>query len=159
MLLTEDILLLGTDDASGRKLARYTDLLVAGGLLSDLALAGNVGPPSRVSRCGRTVSSSQRHWPADPLLAEALSMISGKPNWYLPRWSNGEPQAVDHRLSTRSTNARPGRTGQPDAHRVRTVPTTRWVSVDGRYEATSTNNSTRCSCSTPNPTCGVPGRC
>ncbi|MFT4215876.1 MAG: GPP34 family phosphoprotein [Micropruina sp.] len=140
MLLAEDILLLATDDDSGRKLARYTDLLVAGGLLSDLALAGNI----RVTEAGesirkkRMVSVPEAPWPADPLLGEALTVLSGKPNWFLS-------MAVD-RLSRKLIDHKPvdevyERLARAElvsrtTHRVLgLVPTTRWVSVDGRYEA------------------------
>lgn len=140
MLLTEDILLLGTDDASGRKLARYTDLLVGGGLLSDLALAGNVRTtePGESVRKNRVVAVPDAAWPADQLLAEALSVISGKPNWYLSSVVDRlgrklvDHKAVDavyERLAKAELVSR-------TPHRVLgLVPTTRWVSVDGRYEA------------------------
>ncbi len=141
MLLTEDILLLGTDDASGRKLARYTDLLVGGGLLSDLALAGNVRTtePGESVRKNRVVAVPDAAWPADPLLAEALSVISGKPNWYLSALVERlSRKLVDHK----AVDAVYERLAQAELvsrtpHRVLgLVPTTRWVSVDGRYEAT-----------------------
>ncbi len=140
MLLTEDILLLATDDTSGRKLARYTDLLVAGGLLSDLALAGNVRTtePGESVRKNRVVAVPDAAWPADPLLAETLSVISGKPTWYpsvlIERLSRKlvDHKAVDlvyERLARAELVSR-------TSHRVLgLVPTTRWVSVDGRYEA------------------------
>ena len=77
MLLAEDVLLLATDDTSGRKLTRYTDLLVAGGLLSDLVLAGNV----RLTEAGETIRRNRAvgvpdaPWPSDPLLGDALLLI------------------------------------------------------------------------------------
>lgn len=140
MLLAEDVLLLATDDASGRKLAHYTDLLVAGGLLSDLALAGNV----RLTEAGESVRKSRviavpdAPWPADPLLGEALTVISGKPKWF--------PLMVVERLSRKLVDNKPvdavyERLARAELvsrtpHRVLgLVPTTRWVSVDGRYEA------------------------
>ena len=55
MLLAEDVLLLATDDQTGKKLARYTDLLIGGALLSDLTLAGNV----RLSEPGESVRKNR----------------------------------------------------------------------------------------------------
>lgn len=55
MLLGETVLLLTTDEATGKKLCRNTDLLVAGALLADLALAGNV----RVAEQGEGVRKNR----------------------------------------------------------------------------------------------------
>ncbi len=141
MLLTEDILLLATDDTSGRRLARYTDLLVAGGLLSDLALAGNVRTtePGESVRKNRVVAVPDAAWPADSLLAEALTVISRKPNWYLSTLV----ERLGHKLvDHKAVDVVYDRLAQAELvsrtpHRVLgLVPTTRWVSFDGRYEAT-----------------------
>ncbi len=140
MLLTEDILLLATDDASGRKLARYTDLLVAGGLLSDLALAGNVRTtePGESVRKNRVVAVPDAAWPADPLLAEALTVVSGKPNWYLSTLVERlSRKLVDHKAvdAVYERLARAELVSRTPHRVLGLVPTTRWVSVDGRYEA------------------------
>ncbi len=140
MLLAEDILLLATEDATGKKLARYTDLLVAGGLLSDLALAGNVRltEPGESVRKNRMVVVPDAAWPADPLLGEALTALGGKPAWY--------PSMAVERLGRKLIDHKPvdelyQRLARAElvsrtSHRVLgLVPTTRWVSVDGRYEA------------------------
>lgn len=140
MLLAEDVLLLATDDASGRKLARYTDLLVAGGLLSDLALAGNVRltEPGESVRKNRVVGVPDAPWPADALLGEVLTVINGKPTWY--------PTLLVDRLSRKLVEHKPveavyerlahAELVSRTPHRVLgLVPTTRWTSVDGRREA------------------------
>ena len=140
MLLAEDILLLATEDATGKKLARYTDLLVAGGLLSDLAMTGTVRLTEQGEsvRKNRAVIVADAPWPVDPLLGEALTVLSRKPAWYA--WAAVERlgrKLIDHkpvdevyeRLSRAELVSR-------TPHRVLgLVPTTRWVSVDGRYEA------------------------
>lgn len=140
MLLAEDVLLLATEDATGKKLARYTDLLVAGGLLSDLALAGNVRltEPGESVRKNRMVLVPDAAWPADPLLGEALTVLGGKPAWF--------PSMAVERLGRKLIEHKPvaevyQRLARAElvsrtSHRVLgLVPTTRWVSVDGRYEA------------------------
>ncbi len=135
MLLAEDVLLLATDDTSGRKLTRYTDLLVAGGLLSDLVLAGNV----RLTEAGETIRRNRAvgvpdaPWPSDPLLGDALLLINTKPRWY--------PSMLVERLSRKLVDRVYERLARAELvsrtpHRVLgLVPTTRWVSVDGRHEA------------------------
>lgn len=110
MLLTEDILLLATDDTSGRRLARYTDLLVAVASLSDLALAGNVRTtePGEPAWKNRVVAVLDAAWPADLLLAEALTGISRGRTGTCPRWSNGWATNWSiTRLSTWSTTGWP----------------------------------------------------
>ncbi|MFT4295840.1 MAG: GPP34 family phosphoprotein [Micropruina sp.] len=134
MLLAEDVLLLATDDDTGKKQSRYTDLLVAGGLLSDLALAGNVRvtEPGESVRKNRVVSVPDAPWPTDPLLADALTVINEKPKWFasmlVERLSRKLVDVVYQRLARAELVSR-------TPHRVLgLVPTTRWVSVDGRHE-------------------------
>lgn len=140
MLLAEDVLLLATEDDTGKKLSRYTDLLIAGGLLSDLALAGNVRitEPGETLRKNRMVIVPDAAWPADPLLGEALTAITGRPAW--------NPSMAVERLGRRLVDRKPvdeiyERLSRAElvsrtSHRVLgLVPTTRWVSVDGRHQA------------------------
>ncbi len=140
MLLAEDVLLLATDDETGKRQARYTDLLVAGALLSDLALAGNVRvtEPGESTRKNRVVSVPDAPWPADPLLAETLTTISAKPAWY--SWALIERlsrKLVDHKPvdAVYERLARAELLSRTEHRVLGLVPTTRWVSVDGRYEA------------------------
>lgn len=135
MLLAEDVLLLATDDETGKRLARYTDLLLGGALLSDLALTGNVRltEPGESVRKNRVVSVPDAAWPVDPLLGDALTVVNGKPAWY--------PTTVVDRLGRKVVDTVYERLARAELvsrtpHRVLgLVPTTRWVSVDGRHEA------------------------
>lgn len=81
MLVVEDILLLAT--ATGRRSLGYPDLFVAGGLLTDLALAGNVRitEPGESVRKNRIVAVSDAPWPTDELLADAMGIVQAKPEW------------------------------------------------------------------------------
>lgn len=102
MLLAEDVLLLIT--AIEKKGRPYVDLLVAGALLTDLALAGNVRvtESGESTRRNRVVAVPDAPWPTDPLLAEAAGMIGGKPQWWLQsaveRLAKGQPNRVYERL-------------------------------------------------------------
>ena len=82
MLLAEDILLLIT--ATKKKGMPYIDLLTAGGLLTDLALAGNVRvtESGESTRRNRVVAVPDAPWPADPLLAQAAAVLGAKPTWW-----------------------------------------------------------------------------
>ena len=135
MLLAEDVLLLATDDQTGKKLARYTDLLIGGALLSDLTLAGNVrlSEPGESVRKNRAVNVPDAAWPVDPLLSDAVAVIAGKPAWFpsvlVDRLGRKVVDTVYERLARAELVSR-------KPHRVLgLVPTTRWVSVDGRHEA------------------------
>lgn len=135
MLLAEDVLLLATDDETGKKLARYTDLLLGGALLSDLALAGNVRLTERGEsvRRNRAVSVPDAAWPIDPLLGDALAAVNGKPAWYpsllVDRLGRKVVDTVYERLARAELVSR-------TPHRVMgLLPTTRWVSIDPRHEA------------------------
>lgn len=135
MLLAEDVLLLGTDDETGRKLSRYTDLLVAGGLLSDLTLAGNVRltEQGESARKNRVVRVPDAAWPADPLLADALTTINTKPAWFpaplVERLGRKLVDTVYERLARAEILSR-------TPHRaLGLIPTTRWVTIDPRRES------------------------
>ena len=78
MLLAETVLLLTTDEATGKKLCRNTDLLVAGALLADLALAGNV----RVAEQGEGVRKNRALAVPDAALRTLTvqaTYVDGKP--------------------------------------------------------------------------------
>lgn len=136
MLLAEDVLLLLTDDQTGKFVGRYPDLVVSGALLSDLALAGNV----RVTESGesvrknRVVTVPDAPWPVDPLLAEALEMIGRKERRFTSNvvdkisYALKPPKAVYERLAQAEMLSRV-------AHRaLGLIPLTRWVSLDARHE-------------------------
>lgn len=136
MLLAEDVLLLLTDDETGKFIGPYPDLVVSGGLLSDLALAGNV----RVTESGesvrknRVVTVPDAPWPVDPLLAETLEVIGRKDRRFTSTvvdqisYAIKPPKAVYERLARAEMLSRV-------AHRaLGLIPLTRWVSLDDRHE-------------------------
>jgi len=136
MLLAEDVLLLLTDDETGKFVGRYPDLVVSGALLSDLALAGNV----RVTESGesvrknRVVTVPDAPCPVDPLLAEALEVIGRKEHRFTSNvvdqisYVLKPPKAVYERLTRAELLSRV-------AHRaLGLIPFTRWVSLDDRHE-------------------------
>ena len=134
MLLAEDALLLATDDETGKKLGRHTDLLVGGALLADLALAGNIRLAERGEevRKNRALTVPDAPWPADPLLADALMLAGTKPQWSPPtlveKLSRKRVDAVYERLARAELVSRV-------EHRVLGVlPISRWTSIDTRYE-------------------------
>lgn len=136
MLVAEGILLLIADDETGKVVARYPDLVVAGGLLTDLALAGNV----RLTEAGesirknRVVSVADAQWPADPLLSATLTMIGRKERWYtstLVEWISAHQKplaAVYRRLAQAEVLSR------VDHRALGLIPIRRWVSLDDRHE-------------------------
>lgn len=85
MLLCEDVLLLATDDETGKRGSSmgFTDLLVAGALLADLVLAGQV----RLTEAGesvkkdRVVADLEAPPPEDNLLLVTRAKLSTKPSW------------------------------------------------------------------------------
>ncbi|MCB0892423.1 MAG: GPP34 family phosphoprotein [Propionibacteriaceae bacterium] len=130
MLLAETVLLLTTDEATGKKLCRNTDLLVAGALLADLALAGNVRVAEQGEgvRKNRALAVPDAAWPTDPMLAECLTIVDGKKHWspstLVERLGRKRVPQVYERLAVAEVLSR-------TEHRVLgMVPTTRWVTID-----------------------------
>ena len=130
MLLAEDILLLIT--ATEKKGRPYVDLLVAGGLLTDLALAGNVRvtESGEATRRNRVVAVPDAPWPVDPLLSQAAAQIGEKPQWWpqscVEKLAKGEPNRVYERLVRAELVS-------GVEHRVLGLfPTTRWSVIDRR---------------------------
>jgi len=132
MLLAEDVLLLVTDEVTGKNHAQYADLILAGGLLCELSLAGNV----RVTEHGesirknRAVAVPDAPWPTDQLLADAMTLTQGKPQWRPPdlaeRLSKNLVGIVYQRLARAEVVSR-------QQHRVLGVfPATRWTVLDRR---------------------------
>lgn len=130
MLVVEDILLLIT--ATPKKGMPYIDLIVAGGLLTDLALAGNV----RVTESGestkrnRIIAVPDAPWPVDPLLAEGAAVIAGKPQWWptvlLEKLAKGLPNQVYERL------VRAELVSGTERKVLGLFPSTRWTTIDRR---------------------------
>ncbi|WP_051208334.1 GPP34 family phosphoprotein [Propionicicella superfundia] len=85
MLVAEDLLLLLTDDDSGKPevMTSNSGFLLAGALLADLALSGHLRLTERgeTTRRNRIVPDPGLEPPADPLLAEALSRAARKSSW------------------------------------------------------------------------------
>lgn len=85
MLLCEDLLLLLTEDASGRPLLYAQELrfLLAGALLTDLALAGHIRLTEQGEsvRRNRVVIDPDVPVTSDPLLAEAYGRLARKKSW------------------------------------------------------------------------------
>lgn len=86
-MLAEDVLLLATDDHTGRS-RMHTDLLVAAAVLTELMLAGNVRltEAGESTRKSRAVVVPDAPWPVDDLLSKALTTLSSKDVWY-PQWA------------------------------------------------------------------------
>ncbi len=85
MLLCEDLLLLLTDDDTGKTMVFTTELrpLLAGALLTDLALAGHVRLTEKGEsiRRNRVVIDPDVPVTADPLLAETYERLGRKKSW------------------------------------------------------------------------------
>ncbi len=86
MLIAEEVLLLLTADDSGRPVMNsMLDYVLAGALLTDLTLAGNV----RITEKGETGVRKNRvvvvldaAWPTDELLVGALTLLGSKEKWF-----------------------------------------------------------------------------
>lgn len=136
MLLTEDLALLLTDDATGRILtdAARVDLALGGALLLDLLGAGLVrltGPGEEI-KPGRVVVAAAR--PAgDELLDAGLSHLAdrrpGKPQEVVQRLRKQLRPAVYARLAAR------GIVRASEERVLGIFPTTRWPAVDSAHEA------------------------
>lgn len=85
MLITEDLLLLLTDDETGHRTASpYLHYLLAGAVLADLAQGGFIRITEKGesgTRAKRLVVDSQAPAPSDPLLLEYLQMLAEKSSW------------------------------------------------------------------------------
>ncbi len=133
MLVAEDLALLLTDDRTGRTSASWRDFAMGGALLIDLALAGAITveekqgvlhTPKVLAELGVTV--------ADPLLADALAVITQKPRTaqsLVQRLGKGTYKRVAERLAER------GILREDEARVLGIFPTTRWPALDSTHEA------------------------
>lgn len=134
MLLAEAVLLLTTDDATGKRSGRYPDLLVGGALLADLMLAGlvRVSEVGEQVRANRAVTVPDAPWPTDPMLVDALTIAADKQHWtpqtLVSKLGHQRVNQVFERLATAEILSR-------QEHRVLgLIPTTRWITIDPEPE-------------------------
>ena len=138
MLLCEDLLLLLTDDVSGKAATSAEELrpLLAGALLTDLALAGHV----RLTEKGETVRRNRvvvdPDLPAtgDRLLAESYEVLARKKSWS----TTGAVSAVSGKKLDRRLYERLVQAEQVTADHERVLgifPVIRHRQVDPAYEA------------------------
>lgn len=130
MLVVEDTLLLIT--ATSRPKGTYLGLIAAAGLLTDLALAGNVRVTERgeSTRHDRVVLVPDAARPTDDLLSQALVTLSAKEQWrgpaLLEKLAKGLPDRVYQRLVRAELVTRV-------EHRVLGIfPAQRWEVIDSR---------------------------
>lgn len=137
MMLAEDLLLLLTDDETGKLAASAdeVDLALGGALLAELALTGHVdvaGPAERV-REGRSIVRAPGPTGND-LLDEALATVAGK--------EGTKPQSVVARLRKRTRlrlheRLTEGGVLRAEEGRVLGIfPSHRWPAQDTAHEAT-----------------------
>lgn len=135
MILAEEILLLLTDDATGKSVvdSARLDLVLAGALLLDLAVAGRVdvaGPGEQV-KAGRLVVRDARPV-GDPVLDAALSRIVAagpkKPENVLPSLKKDLRPALYSRLS------QAGILRFEEGRVLGIFPSRRWPAADSAYE-------------------------
>ncbi len=85
MLIAEDVLLLLTADDTGKAVMdSMLDYVLAGALLTDLTLAGNVRITEKGEtgvRKNRVVVVRDATWPTDDLLVETLTLLGAKDKW------------------------------------------------------------------------------
>lgn len=136
MLICEDLLLLLTDDATGKVVTdgTATPLVLAGGVLVELAMSGRVrvAGPGEAVRQGRVVVVDASPT-GDDVLDEALRRIAGsapaKAHTVLDRLGKRLRHALLDRLVQRGVlRAEEGRV-------LGIFPADRWPTVDGRREA------------------------
>jgi hypothetical protein len=135
MLLAEDVLLLLTDDLSGRSSTDGTrlDLVLAGAVLLDLAMLHRVEvtPPGHPAGKGRVVVVD-RSATGDALLDAVLARIAD----HKPHRAKDLLGTLKRNLRTAVLDrlARAGVLRQVDAKVLGIFPTTRWPAVDGLHE-------------------------
>jgi len=135
MLLAEDILLLLTDDATGKAIVDSTtlDLALAGAVLLEFASQGrvDVAGPGEPVKPGRVVIRDPRPT-GDPLLDAALGRIAAssprKPDSMLGQLSKGLANELRHRLAGR------GILRFEEGRVLGIFPTNRWPANDSSHE-------------------------
>lgn len=133
MLVCEDLVLLLTDDESGKVSAStWTAYALAGALLVDLALAGAITVEEKQGFLhSPKVLPVAGYVPTDPLLAEAMAMITAKPRSaqsFVQRHGSKTYRGIAARLAERGIL-------RADHDRVLGLfPRTRWPAVDSTHE-------------------------
>ena len=135
MLLAEDVLLLLTDDASGKSVIDNTrvELALAGGVLLDLVLAGrvDVAGPGEPVKPGRLVVRDATPM-GDVVLDAALRRIAEghptKPANVLPKIAKGLREELLRRLTAR------GILRFEEGRVLGIFPTRAWPAVDSAHE-------------------------
>ena len=130
MLIAEDLLLLLTDDTSGKLLApgEQVDLALGGALLVELSLAEQVTVDER----GRLQVPDRAGGTGDPLLDEALAVVGSR--------AGKKPKAVVGPLSKKlrpvlyDRLAAAGLLRAEHARLLGVLPTTRWPAQDVHHE-------------------------
>jgi hypothetical protein len=136
MLLAEDVLLLLTDDASGKATVDGTrlDLVLAGAVLLDLAMLHRVDvtAPGHPAGKGRVVVVDGTPT-GDELLDAALTRVAQ----HKPRRTKDvlAPLKKDLRPAVLDRLARAGVVRQEEVKVLGIFPSTRWPAVDGIHEA------------------------
>jgi hypothetical protein len=140
MLLCDDLLLLLTDDASGKTMTGTSELrlLLAGALLTDLTLAGCVRLTEKGEsgvRKNRVVLDPDVAPTSDPLLADACERLAGKKSWSLTSAVNKLSRgAIDRVVYDRLVRAEHLTNNRETV--LGFIPVTRHHQVDGGYERT-----------------------
>lgn len=135
MILAEEILLLLTDDATGKPVVDVTrlDLVLAGAVLLDLAVAArvDVAVPGDPVKAGRLIVRDARPV-GDPILDAALSRTRAagptKPESLLPKLKKDLRPALYARLADR------GIFRFEQARMLGIFSTQRWRAIDPSYE-------------------------
>ncbi|NLF03893.1 MAG: GPP34 family phosphoprotein [Actinomycetales bacterium] len=135
MLLVEDVLLLLTDDATGKAAVDSStlDLALAGAVLLELAAQGraDVAGPGEQVKAGRVVVRDASPL-GDPLLDAAIASIANssprKPDSMLGVLKKGLAAEVRHRLVTR------GILRHEEGRILGIFPTNRWPAEDSNHE-------------------------
>jgi hypothetical protein len=137
MLLCEDILLLATDDETGklRSVGGFAELLVAGALLTDLMLAGQVRitEPGESVRKNRVVADPDAPVPDDNLLLVTRAKLTTKTSWEASNAVNALKKNLVRLLHERLIAAEI--LMRDERRALGLFPYTRFPAVDDAYEA------------------------
>lgn len=132
MLIAEDLLLLATDDATGRTTVSSVQLdpALAGAVLIELVVAGRVNLEGE-GRAAQVVVTHQSPL-GDPVLDAALQSLIDKgplkPSSVIPRLAKGLRGRLNDQLAGRGILRR------EDGKVLGLFPTTRWPAQDAAYE-------------------------
>ncbi|HOB04115.1 MAG TPA: GPP34 family phosphoprotein [Propionibacteriaceae bacterium] len=146
MLLCEDLLLLLTDDASGKNIAWSSELapLLGGAMLCDLVLGGHVRLTEKGEdrlRRNRVVIDTDMLPTSDRLLAESYERLAGKRSWSTQAAVRKLQGKLKERLYERLVTAELLSADRETVLGV--IPVTRYRPVDPSYERTLTDTLDR----------------